>query len=505
MTSGRLHKIVLACWQVIAAVLLITLLPLFLVYAEWSVIDRHNLKAGMKGYALSVLKGYSAVKINLELVDIINGPDAGSYSLLVKVLNSENGSQIAVGSGFSGSPVYFDNRLAGAISYMESYQKEMIVGVTLIEDMLADLKAGQNALEKTLNDHSILCKGTVPQCQMKPGSMISIPMVRGDIWMGSSGTVTAVNEGVVLAYGHRNYYWEDEVVLPMHVAKVNSILSKYDLTHKIADVGIEVGAVLWDGNASVIGRIGRKANMIPLTFQYFDRHQTSGQDYQMEIVQHLQLLPKMMGAVTSHIVAKHADERLLGNDVAVDVMITFDHLRDPVSISQRFSATAVADGMSHLFKHLLKGLKNHQLVKAITITLKELKQAESVVIVKAYFGRKTAYSGDKVILYVELEDRAGHKQTLSVPVVIHALTPSGMMPIHVVPGDKVLPAELLPKMLDEKINWLSGLLRSDDLVVFYPDQHGEAFYRQSRVSRQVIRVDFNLEGESETSLNIIGQ
>lgn len=94
-----------------------------------------ELKVGMKGYARTVVQGTQIETFEVEVLGIL--PDAAPSGDLVIIRAS--GSVIdrtgGIASGMSGSPVYIDGRLLGAIGYGFSLSDHRIALVTPIEDM----------------------------------------------------------------------------------------------------------------------------------------------------------------------------------------------------------------------------------------------------------------------------------------------------------------------------------------------------------------------------------
>ncbi|MCA9804112.1 MAG: hypothetical protein KC777_19220, partial [Cyanobacteria bacterium HKST-UBA02] len=94
-----------------------------------------EIKPGMEGYGLSVFKGSKVERFDIKVVGVmkqsLNGRDAILVRMSGKALERNN-----VVRGMSGSPVYIDDKLIGAISYGFDFSKDPIAGVTPIVDML---------------------------------------------------------------------------------------------------------------------------------------------------------------------------------------------------------------------------------------------------------------------------------------------------------------------------------------------------------------------------------
>ena len=92
-------------------------------------------KAGMKGYGLTVLHGSAVERFDVEVLGVVPN-SLGRSQILVRV-SGIGLEKTGILAGMSGSPVYFEGRLAGAVSATWGFSKEAIGAVTPIESMLA--------------------------------------------------------------------------------------------------------------------------------------------------------------------------------------------------------------------------------------------------------------------------------------------------------------------------------------------------------------------------------
>lgn len=90
----------------------------------------------MKGYGLTVMEGQKVERFDVEVLGVIPNATPGRSIILVRAsgLGLERSGIVA---GMSGSPVYLEGKLAGALSSGFPFSKEAIGGVTPIEPMLA--------------------------------------------------------------------------------------------------------------------------------------------------------------------------------------------------------------------------------------------------------------------------------------------------------------------------------------------------------------------------------
>jgi len=447
------------------------------------------LKPGMKGYALSVFQGMVPERFEVEVVDVVPGPWTAKRTLLVKAASENAVRKIkAYGAGFSGSPVFFEGRIAGAVAYGEQFQQEHILGVTLIGDMLAELALSERAGDVSAR---VAC-GT---CELLPGAMITIPVVRGDIWMGSSGTVTATVGDKVLAFGHPNQFVGEHVVLPMHRAEVNGVMAKLDFSHKIVTpTADEIGALIWDGEVAVVGRLGQKAPMLPYRIRYAEK------TFNMEVVQHIEILPGVVNAVLGKVVDSMAHIDPEGLDLLVKYHIDWPD-GERFDWQQRCSVKQLAGQTKTLLTTLFSG---HDAVQRIDIELDEIPKGQVAKIVHVRFGPEAGKQAQSVPLYVDFLLRSGERVQRVFSVPIPSAYGAAIFPLQLMVGDALRPnVSTSPRTPQQRAAWLSSILRSDELVLLYPGERGQAFYAEAGLTRQVIRLPWRLSGTANVEIKVM--
>ena len=103
-----------------------------------------ELKEGMRGTARTVFRGSEAEEFNVEILGIVPGAIGPKQDMIVGRLSGGGADRTSVFAGMSGSPVYIDGKLVGAISYSFPFSKEPICGITPISQMLAIFEQNQN-------------------------------------------------------------------------------------------------------------------------------------------------------------------------------------------------------------------------------------------------------------------------------------------------------------------------------------------------------------------------
>ncbi|MGD2093570.1 MAG: SpoIVB peptidase S55 domain-containing protein [Phycisphaerales bacterium] len=95
----------------------------------------NEIKPGMDAYCLTEYGVAGIEKFRMKVIDVVPGMDPGRDMILVKGLD-ERFIHTGPVAGCSGSPVYIDGRLAGALAFAWTFSKDPLYGVTPIKEML---------------------------------------------------------------------------------------------------------------------------------------------------------------------------------------------------------------------------------------------------------------------------------------------------------------------------------------------------------------------------------
>ena len=94
-----------------------------------------EVRKGMKGYGLTVFEGTKIEKFDVEIVGVMHNIGPGQNLILAQV-DSPVVRRAGIIAGMSGSPVFIDGKVIGALAYAWQFAKEPIAGITPIEEML---------------------------------------------------------------------------------------------------------------------------------------------------------------------------------------------------------------------------------------------------------------------------------------------------------------------------------------------------------------------------------
>lgn len=134
-------------------------------------------KEGMKGTARTVFQGSEPEEFNVEILGVLPGGVGPKQDLIVGRLSGGGADRTAVFAGMSGSPVYIDGKLVGAISYSFPFAKEPICGITPIEQMIAifeqkqQLEGKKNSEPRAVSFSELSASAMVPELPSAASTM----------------------------------------------------------------------------------------------------------------------------------------------------------------------------------------------------------------------------------------------------------------------------------------------------------------------------------------------
>jgi hypothetical protein len=94
-----------------------------------------NVKAGMKGYGLTVFSGTQPEKFDVEVISVLHNFRPSMDLVIIKTPNPRLNITRTV-AGMSGSPIFLEGKMIGAYAYGWTFGVEPIAGVTPIKSML---------------------------------------------------------------------------------------------------------------------------------------------------------------------------------------------------------------------------------------------------------------------------------------------------------------------------------------------------------------------------------
>jgi hypothetical protein len=103
-----------------------------------------------------------------------------------------------------------------------------------------------------------------PNAPLQAGDAVGVSLVRGDLMLGATGTVTMVDGDRVYAFGHP-FFNLGPTEFPMTRAYVHTLLPSLFTSAKLASIGDIVGVVHQDRATAIAGTLGRGPDLVPVS------------------------------------------------------------------------------------------------------------------------------------------------------------------------------------------------------------------------------------------------
>ena len=269
-----------------------------------------SLKAGMNGYMLTVLKGTEISRVPVKIVSVIPQKPSKIYSdlILVKLINRK------LAQGMSGSPVYVQGKLVGAIrsgwqesdhtlalvmpiesmcrihEYDELPPKELALSPVTLSGLSVNTSAMRELSQKlgvTFTQGFSPGAGTsevAASPRLRPGDSISAVLIWGDVELSATGAITAVDKfGRFIAFGH-DFLKRGNVGYPSAGAYVHEIVDSSSFPLKLTSTQGINGTITQDRENGVSGRFGYYAPSIAGEFVFRDLDRKTEDKYKFRTI-----------------------------------------------------------------------------------------------------------------------------------------------------------------------------------------------------------------------------
>jgi hypothetical protein len=446
-------------------------------HAQTAFFPLKDIKPGLRGIGKTVFSGNRIDEFQVEVLGVLEniGP---KQNLILARLSGGPLAETGVLQGMSGSPVYIDGRLAGAVALAFPFAKEAITGIRPIEEMVRVTEAGRTPPPGRLvarNDVSLaalfdakdltrLLPGRLepatggaklldiatpvsfagftratldsfaPQLRalgleptqglsaggpssphmgdpstLKPGSMISVQLMTGDLSIGADGTVTYIDGNKIYAFGHR-FLAVGSTALPFTRSEVLALLPVMSSSFKISAPKETMGAILQDRNTAVAGELGHTAAMAPVSISV-SRGGKRMDNYQMEMVQDRFLSPLLVQMAVFNTI--DATERTMGaSSFRVTGEIEFQGSAAPLKVNNMYAADTGSAMIASLstaipLAYVLQSGFDALEVKKIALDIESFDAKMQFQIDSVSVGRREVRPGGKVELTTTLVGENG--------------------------------------------------------------------------------------------------
>jgi hypothetical protein len=450
-----------------------------------------QVQPGMKCVVYTIFTGDQIEKVDLVVLGVLHNAIGPKQDIILVQLLGEKVEHTGVVAGMSGSPVYYDGKLVGALSLkLGVFTKEAIGGVTPIENMLdvgkapelpANLSASAAAVSapttNTGNTFSasriplpenfahqtsagsgqflvpietpLISTGLYPEtiaqfskqlsgwgmtmmaggtaaatpedAQLKPGDMVGVELIRGDLSITPGCTVTTVDHGKILACGHPIFSFGN-VSMPLARAHVVTTLASAMASTKIITTGGTIGTLTQDRVTAIAGHLGEGPPMIPV-----DVTLVSGdaqKQFHFEVIESPQLTPVLVAVATYNgIVGNTAYGE--GSTLQLDGEIAIQG-HTTVTLKDLFAPTDmpvpggffVATGVQSIFAQIYSNPYEIPHVAGIHLRVTALPERRAATIDDAWVEANEVRPGQTVNVKVQLRSYRGPAFVREFPITI---------------------------------------------------------------------------------------
>jgi hypothetical protein len=487
------------------ALILILVLPAFAGDSP-ALFPLDQVKPGMKGVVYTIFAGDEIEKVDLVVLGILHNALGPKQDIILVQLLGEKAEHTGVVAGMSGSPVYFEGKLAGALSLkLGAFSKEAIGGVTPIQSMLevekdsVSPKAGpaaasavntgvfptvsrvslpqefstrtsagagqflvpietplisaglypdtiaQFSKQLSLWGMSMMAGGsseaTAEDARVKPGDMVGVELIRGDLSIAPGCTITAVeSDGTILACGHPIFSF-GSVSMPMTRAHVVTTLASSMASTKIISTGGTIGTLTQDRTTAIMGKLGPGPAMIPVDVTLVTP--SAEKKFRFEIIESPQLTPLLValatynGIVGSPAYGEGWTLRMEGDiDLQGHTPVHLENLFAPNDMPIP-SGFYVATEVQSIFARIYSNPYEPPHVQGIHLKVTALAERRWSMIDNAWIEKSEVAPGETVSVKVLLRPYRGEPFIQQIPITIPPQTARGTLQLLISDGETV--------------------------------------------------------------------
>lgn len=302
-----------------------------------SALGLDEIAPGTAATTKTVLSGTEIIELPVEIISVVRNVGPEQDMILARGLGEEI-ERLGVPQGMSGSPVYIDGRLIGAVSSTWSFAREPLMGITPVGQMAREAAWGARAAATAGDllgtpppaapdgsgpgpirtplvlsgfDRSVVSLaaelfepwgfavtegGTAGEEQaggaIEPGATIGVRLAGGDANITSFGTVTWVDGDFVHAWGHPMFQM-GPVEMPLVSAYIHTVVPNQFLSFKLGSGAGVVGTLLADHRSGIFGRLGPAPRTTEFTLTVV--RDGAPETFRFELARNKFLAPSLLG------------------------------------------------------------------------------------------------------------------------------------------------------------------------------------------------------------------
>lgn len=478
------------------------------VHANQEFMPVSEVKEGMHGYAKTVIHG---TKIDTFYVDVMGvmkkQGNTGGDLILVKVSGPVIDESNGIAQGMSGSPVYINGKLLGAVAYGFSNSGGRIGMVTPISDMLGlwtiddNKKATSHTLpdglipiktplmstgytedaikylEKRMKDFNMYplsaATSSVDEIArpLEAGGAVAATMVTGDLKLGAVGTVTYVDKDHIVAFGHpfRN---TGNTSYFMNNSYIFTVIPSTDTPFKLASVGADIGEITQDRVEGIAGINGIIPDFASFHAYVKDKDTGEHRNLNVKMIQDEKIIASLTSTSAYSAVNSTINRKGEGTVTLKYTLYPKDLKKKPFTRSNMFwSSVDISEKSVEELHNAISILAQNQFEKfplrSITLDAEVTKERKTAQLLDATAAPTIVSPGDMIYIRVRLQSYRGNIFYKDLTFTVPKNQPLGEMTLEVRGGGVVpLPYLIQQQQLnfsDEVIDRLRKYKDFDDL------------------------------------------
>jgi hypothetical protein len=456
-----------------------------------------EVRRGLRGVAYTVFEGTQPEPMEVEILGLLHNAIGPGQDMILARLLGPKPEYTGVVAGMSGSPVYIDGKLLGALSYrIGQFSKEPIAGITPIAQMFQVRDqpappASQTALAVAANpppgnasataaptalatsnfaqpiETPLVFSGFSPQAiqlwqdhlpasgltaasgvgggssdqpqpePIVPGSAISAVLVRGDLDISATCTVTYIDAKQLLACGHPITQF-GPVSMPMTKAEVVATLASPLNAFKIINTTETVGSFTQDRQSAIGGLLGATPRMIPVSVTIHQESSGSAETkpsprkLHFEVVDNPQITPAaVMVSIYQALLANNAysEESSYRMSASIDLdgypTVHLDSIVAPTDQAPASLQAALAVGRD--FALLYDNAARLTSLRSVNVEFEAIPGRQSLQLESVVSSQTRVHPGDSITIDATLRPYHGEPRNLRIPVTLPDALPQGQL------------------------------------------------------------------------------
>lgn len=456
-----------------------------------------DIKTGMQGIAKTVVEGDTISTFDVKVLGIMENKGPSGDLILAEFSGPVIDKSGGIAHGMSGSPVYIDGKLVGAVAYGWGFSRSHIGMITPIDQMVKlwdepytknipnpwnkdrklipigtplmaygfDSSAAEFIQDK-LKDYDIKVYDTASSTgddeeqPLLPGSSVAATLIDGDLKLGAIGTVTYVDKDKIVAFGHP-YMKEGETGYFMHNSRIFTVINSVESSFKLGSIGKNIGAITEDRGAGIAGTIGLTPKYVPLSIKTTDLDRNVNKDSHVRVISDDSLTPSLITSSIYNFLKKTIDRNGGGTAKITYTIRPLDSKLKPYTRSDMFySSTNVAyksiDKLYDIVDRLLNNSFVDYSIENVDVSVDVTKDRKTAQIIDATASPIIVSPGDSIRVSVNLHPFRGEDFTKMLTFKVPEKQPLGEMKLEV-RGGGVTP---LPYLIEkQKLNLTDEVIR----------------------------------------------